>query len=195
MGQLASVSKTGAQSLRPSTRSEARPYSYSSTFGSDEFPLHSDFAHYRQPPRYILLRCAESGGNVGTTVLDARPVIEAVGALALRRALVVPRRKVQGRRSILRLLESDAASRLFRWDRLFLEPASAAGASAFKQVDAILCAAGPTVVVLERGEMLLIDNWNSVHGRTLVPHDARERHVERVFLDTLHDSSASSRKH
>ncbi|MGO4910705.1 hypothetical protein ACEN2J_20760, partial [Pseudorhodobacter sp. W20_MBD10_FR17] len=43
------------QALVP--RSEAAPNSYSGIYGLGHFPFHSDLAHWRTPPRYLLLRC------------------------------------------------------------------------------------------------------------------------------------------
>lgn len=36
------------------------PNTYSGLFGLEEFPLHTDLAHWHSPPRYILLRVLTS---------------------------------------------------------------------------------------------------------------------------------------
>jgi hypothetical protein len=38
-------------------RATAPPNTYSGIYGIDRFPFHTDLAHWRLPPRYLLLRC------------------------------------------------------------------------------------------------------------------------------------------
>src|SRR5579871_6269045 len=45
------------QQLTPKLMSEAGPNTYSGIYGIGEFPLHTDLAHWREPPRYLILRC------------------------------------------------------------------------------------------------------------------------------------------
>ena len=43
--------------LTPMRREAATPNTYSGIYGYERFPFHTDLAHWRSPPRYLILRC------------------------------------------------------------------------------------------------------------------------------------------
>lgn len=45
------------QALTPREARPGKSNTYSDVFGLSEFPLHSDYAHWETPPRYLMLRC------------------------------------------------------------------------------------------------------------------------------------------
>ena len=54
------------------------PNTYSGIYGLDRFPFHTDLAHWRLPPHYLLLRCVTGHARVPTLVFDGHelgPVI------------------------------------------------------------------------------------------------------------------------
>lgn len=60
--------------LTPTPVSEAAPRSLSAIYGLDAFPFHTDAAHHRVPPRYLILRLADGArSDTPTVVVDARP--------------------------------------------------------------------------------------------------------------------------
>ncbi len=170
--------------LTPASANRRGPNSYSGLYGLGAFPLHTDLAHYRLPPRYFVLRCRVPGSGVGTTLLDSTGIVASIGASLLSRGLVQPRRPRAGIRPLLRLF--DPAVRLFRWDIEFIRPASDAGAEAVAAVGAALARLEPVEIQLDHpGDMLVIDNWRILHGRTAVPPSGTGRCVERVYLEGL----------
>jgi hypothetical protein len=36
------------------------------------------------------------------------------------------------------------------------------------------------------GDTLIVDNWRCLHGRSDVPDEAMDRHLERVYLSEIH---------
>jgi L-asparagine oxygenase len=57
-GKLLNLSKGyPIHQLIPNTRGSATPNTYSGIYGFGQFPFHTDLAHWRNPPRYIMLRC------------------------------------------------------------------------------------------------------------------------------------------
>jgi alpha-ketoglutarate-dependent taurine dioxygenase len=186
------VSVTGApdiQILRPQERNHAPPNIYSGAYGTGEFPLHTDLAHWFVPPRYLLLRCITGSQDVATRLLDGDQVVKAIGAVALSRTLVQPRRPINGTRPLLRLLDRRRADKdrmRMRWDSLFTVPATRSSAAVFTAVVTFLGGTDPSGVVLaRRGDTLIIDNWRIFHGRASVPSTAQARHIERVYLGSL----------
>ena len=102
-------------------------------------------------------------------------------AKPVQRALFSPRRRLDGKVFLLRMLKN----KLFRWDQLFLKPQNAAA----REVAARMLEIAPelpfTNVVLSRsGQTLLIDNWQVLHGRSSVPASESGRKLNRVYLET-----------
>jgi hypothetical protein len=88
------------QELRPHAKSSAPPNTYSGNFGTGEFPMHTDLAHWAVPPRYLALRCISGASEVATSVFDGNLMIKDIGATPLRRTLVQPRRPLERDQSI-----------------------------------------------------------------------------------------------
>lgn len=182
---LALSSEGPVHLLIPAPKEERSPNTYSGIHGLGAFPLHTDLAHHRLPPRYFMLRCNAPDGCVGTTLADSADIIASVGASLLSRALVQPRRRRNGIRPLLRLF--DPAIRLFRWDSEFVRPASDAGKQAVLAVSEALRRQHVTEIRLgSPGDLVVIDNWRMLHGRTAVPLSSRGRRIARVYLECLH---------
>jgi alpha-ketoglutarate-dependent taurine dioxygenase len=188
LGSIASVEGTGVvQTLRPRDRELSPPNIYSGAYGTDAFPLHTDLAHWSQPPRYLLLRCIVGSRDVPTRMADGTLLTEALGSSILARTLVQPRRPIAGKKPLLRILENARSTVQFlRWDRLFTTPATKSSAEVFSRVCAFLDDVSETrIYLVDRGDTLILDNWRMLHGRAPVPSQSRNRHIERVYLNSI----------
>ncbi|MDF0515836.1 TauD/TfdA family dioxygenase [Bradyrhizobium yuanmingense] len=165
----------------------APPNTYSGIFGLQRFPLHTDLAHWRLPPPYLLLRCVKGYAEVPTQIVDGRTLIEAISQDILTRAIVKPRRPQNGSLILLRLCEFVDERYCFRWDEVFLRPASRVGDVASKAIRALLNSSEPSSIPLvQAGDMLLVDNWRILHGRSPIPAGREDRKIERIYLERLH---------
>lgn len=174
------------QILAPQDANEAPPNTYSGNFGYGEFPLHTDLAHWANPPRYLALRCLRGSANVATRLFDGQALIEAIGADRLRMTLVQPRRPLRNGKQLLRLLEKREALLALRWDSLYLCPASRFSSDIVTQVNSFLAAAEPTEITLtDPGDTLVIDNWRFLHGRSSASGSTSDRRIGRAYLKTL----------
>jgi len=168
-------------------RASATPNTYSGIYGLQRFPFHTDLAHWRVPPRYLLLRCVTGYPDVPTLLIDGRTVISAVTLDILTRAIFKPRRPKDGLVSLLRLCEPINEGLRLRWDEVFLKPASKIGCIADQCVRAEIAECEPLSIALAaRGDTLLIDNWRMLHARSPVPVGRENRKLERVYLEGLH---------
>ena len=173
------------QTLVP--RTEAAPNSYSGIYGLDRFPFHSDLAHWRTPPRYLLLRCITDFADVPALMIDGHDLIDAVTLDILGRAIFKPRRPRDGSVSLLRLCEPVDDVVRVRWDEVFLKPASRIGEVADLRVREWLSTCTPTALSLaETHDTLLIDNWRMLHARSPILPGRETRAIERVYLEALH---------
>lgn len=172
---------------RLTPQKSAPPNTYSGIFGLETFPLHTDLAHWHLPPRFLVLRCVQGFDAVTTSILDGQQIVNEIGAGVLIKALVRPRRPVNGKFSILRLYrEEKGLSALLRWDEKFIQPASIAGEVGIKKIKGFLARAESSSFQLSTpGDTLIVDNWRMLHGRSAVPERCASRVIERAYLGDL----------
>ncbi|WP_159759804.1 TauD/TfdA family dioxygenase [Sphingomonas sp. 8AM] len=172
------------QELTP--KATSTPNTYSGLFGLDRFPFHTDLAHWLIPPRYLLLRCIRGYADVPTMILDGRAIASDVGADLMGRALVRPRRPRRGEVRMLRLRQSDGTDDIIRWDIEYLKPASHVGELVFSNFQNRVEEATPTAAVMvDDGDVLIIDNWRMLHARPAIAPNRRDRRLQRVYLRSL----------
>lgn len=170
------------QTLRPNGAKEIEASSYSGNYGVGEFPLHTDMAHWYIPPPYLLLRCIQPAEDVFTTVASVKKVIDAEMSETYKRALFRPRRRLDGRLSVLRLYDRG----IFRWDQLFIQPMNfLATELQAKVADRVKNLSANSVCYESATDCILVDNWGAIHGRSSVPELALNRVLERVFLSKI----------
>jgi hypothetical protein len=173
------------QTLVP--RSVAAPNTYSGIFGLNHFPFHSDLAHWRTPPRYLLLRCVTGYADLPTLLIDGHDLIDVLTLDMLARAIFKPRRPRDGSVSLLRLCEPIEDDVRIRWDEVFLKPASRIGEVADLRIREWLSTCKPTALSLaEPNDTLLIDNWRMLHARSSILPGRENRAIERIYLEELH---------
>lgn len=162
------------------------PNTYSGIFGMGLFPFHTDLAHWRIPPRFLLLRCLRGHPEIPTLLLDGMVVTAAIGADTLSRAVVTSRRPVAGEMRLLRIFDRREGEIAIRWDEVFLKPASRIGKQVFDDMCALIAAQKPIAVALtDDGDTVVIDNWRMLHARPAVLPRFRDRHIERVYLEAI----------
>ncbi len=178
------------QALIPREISSTTPNTYSGNFGMSEFPLHTDLAHWAVPPRYLALRCLNGTSTVATHLYDGTELISRFGMESLCMALVKPRRPMQNGQQLLRLLERSDIRDIYRirWDCLFLKPASATAEELLHRMKIFISNVNPVeVVLLNRGDTLIIDNWRCLHGRSSALGGELARHIDRAYLNSIND--------
>ena len=175
------------QELTPKDSADSSPNIYSGNFGCGDFPFHTDLAHWFLPPRYLVLRCVEGARDVRTRLVDSKSIVQSVGEDSLCRALVQPRRPIEMNRSLLRILERCSTNHSrFRWDNLFIVPATDHSSRTCAAITKNLAAAKPVDFVLEKsGDTLVVDNWRMLHARSAVPMTQRSRKIHRAYLSNL----------
>jgi L-asparagine oxygenase len=174
---------SAVQSLRPKTASDCGQNRYSGHYGLGIFPLHSDLAHWAIPPRYLLLRCVVGSSDVFTHLLPWTPIVELMGAAALRRSVFAARKRRVGCSGLVRAMSYHDGSEVLRWDPIFLEPLNQpANALVLAMLDSPWNIPFLKVLLHLPGDTLLIDNWRMLHGRAEVSTQSTTRHIDRVYL-------------
>ena len=172
--------------LTPVATEKSTPNTYSGIYGLEGFPFHTDFAHWRYPPRYLMLRCVIGFEEVPTLLIDGSKLVQNVGRSSLSRALVRPRRPVRGKLPLLRLYQTIGCHFLLRWDEMFVRPASPIGRAGIQAVRMAIAREHPISVALaSRGDTLILDNWRMLHSRSAIPYRCENRLLERAYLEAL----------
>ena len=177
------------QTLRPNRKNDHSKNHYSGTYGLDEFPLHTDLAHWARPPRYLILRCQEGSRVVTTSLLSNSTLVSVLGAAILRRALARPRRITpEGIFCALPLLFYVKGIPGFRWDPLFLVPMNEATERVAELMKDHAWSESEilSLQLAEPGDTLILDNWRFLHGRSKVPHKDVSRKLERLYLSEFY---------
>ena len=163
------------------------PNTYSGVYGISEFPFHTDLAHWTRPPRYLMLRCVVGYEEVKTHLVEFKSLLNAETMDTLSRALFKPRRPINGSLSLFRLCESTDYGLLFRWDEIFLKPASKLGEVVRDHLISKLTLITPSSIsLIKSGDTLLIDNWRMLHSRSQIFKNCQDRKIQRVYLENLH---------
>lgn len=133
-----------------------------------------------------MLRCVKGYAEVPTLLVDGSLLVKGPSRNVLTRALVKPRRPLNGTIPLLRLYETASKGDRIRWDEIFLQPVGRLGRLAVNHVRESLAQIEPKCILLMlSGDTILIDNWRMLHARAPVPPGCEDRKVERVYLERL----------
>jgi hypothetical protein len=167
--------------LIPTEHARANARSLSVVHGLGSFPMRTDGAHRLQPPRFVVLVCASPGMSpVPTTLIRFRD-LEAT-ASERTRLEAAPFLVRNGRRSFYSTICS--ASRMFiRYDAGCMMPQGSESEACLKLIAQRASEVGFTLVHWRMGDVLVIDNWNVLHGRGLgVSEASSDRKLLRVSV-------------
>lgn len=159
------------ESIVPRPTEAAEERSLSAAYGLSELPMHIDTAHYIRPARYLLLGCADPGQSGAETRLAPTSALKfspTERSLLASTAVLVR----TGRRSFYSTI-LDRSRPFFRYDPGCMEPLDERGVEALQIVSNAIERIEVIKHEWRRGEILLIDNWYMLHGRTATTADSR----------------------
>jgi alpha-ketoglutarate-dependent taurine dioxygenase len=174
------------QELTPTSRKKAAPRSLSALNGLGSFPFHTDAAHHRRPPRWLLLRCADPGESQRRTLLiDSRALRLAHDELReVGRAVWNIRTGFKSflASAILGFPGGIGTSVRLRYDPGCMTVADPGFARAAELLRNALADLPRTGVSWETDLTLVIDNWRVLHARgDSKVDDSGSRRLERVL--------------
>lgn len=166
--------------LKPQAFDEAHPRSLSGKFGLNALPFHVDLSHRLHPCRYILLGCLNPGcPSAETMLLDWRTIGFSSEELDLLKA--APLLVRNGRRSFYSTILSRNCTFL-RYDPGCMEAIDERGRTALDIIQNRLAASQPEFYKWHRGDIMIIDNWRMLHGRTSTVSGSGRR-IARILID------------
>jgi hypothetical protein len=190
------------QNIVPTRHAAGRQTSTSSKV---ELMFHTEAAFHPHRPRYLLLLCLRGDRAAQTTLCSISEVLPHLDPSIVdilfepRFRTAVDESYLHGRRNVLGPLtpvlsgDRDRPSMVFDADLMVGADAAADGAL---RVLADAVAVHATAVVLEAGDLLVVDNDAAVHGRTsFTPRfDGTDRWLQRTFVVSDLAPSAGERR-
>lgn len=175
------------QELTPKNESESSSSRYSGVYGMSAFPFHTDLAHFIHPPRYIILRCIKGHPEVHTELLHTSYFENKLGKKNLNFSLVKSRKNQPKKPAYLMPLRFNHNDiHAFRWDTLFLEPVNEYAKKSYENfIDTDWSNNKISICLTNYNDVLIIDNWKMLHSRTSAPESAKNRKIERIYLDFI----------
>lgn len=170
------------QTLTPRLKENELNNTYSGNFGVNEFPFHTDLAHWYIPPRYLFLRSLVPVADVETKLIDSKDICDGIDACVLSRAHFRPRKKLDRTANLLKIKQDG----IFRWDSIFIEPANNIARELRREIQVGLSnSKNISISLAAEGDCLLIDNWRMLHGRSAVSTKSMDRIIERVYFEEV----------
>lgn len=155
----------------PRPREMAETRSLSAAYGLGELPMHIDTAHHLWPARFLLIGCADAGRlGARTRLVQISKLKFTPGESSLLASAAMLVRT--GRRSFYSTI-LDKGRPFFRYDPGCMEPVDERGAEALRIVHDAIQRVEVSTHDWQRGEILAIDNWAMLHGRTVATADNR----------------------
>lgn len=163
------------QALSPVESNAANRSSLSNKFGTGEFPLHSDTAHWITPARYVVLACVQEGDNPAPTrVLDTyNGLFDSNEKDILRDSVFYVK---NGRNSFYGSILSPFRP-FIRYDPGCMIPINDKAST----ISDILNKKDWKAMEFhwKSGLVLILDNWRTLHGRGASPISTRNRKLLR----------------
>lgn len=170
--------------LQPLHTSVAPLNSLSSRYGVGAFPLHTECAYLRSPPKYLLLYCREPGLGRPTLLLDSLPLREY--ALARKR---IPTWIVKSGRPpfYTDVFSVDSLSRVrLRYDRECMFARGKAADAESNVIEDFIASSRALEIRAKQRRCMIIDNERFLHGRGSSTALDPSRTVIRILLRNTH---------
>lgn len=165
--------------LRPTTAEDAHPRSLSATHGLGEQPLHTDGAHLREPPDYLIFHAAHPNGTPTLLWSEAskatnpeHPVIRRPACLA-GGVFVVS----SGKTRFLMSAYEDGQG--YRYDPGCMTPGDERARAAVRYFGSLTSTAY-RLEWTEPDQVLVINNRRTLHARGAVAEDDTDRELTRI---------------
>lgn len=167
--------------IRPQTLDRANPNTLSSRYGTGRFPFHTDAAHWKVPPEYVILFCEASGsGERPTELIDTHRWVLTDQA---QDEIVSGVWKIGHWRPRLGSVGTKSNGRLeIRYDDACMHPMNARARKLRDLLHEVVGKTTPEIVKWTRGKLLIIDNRRILHARGAAHAEDSDRILIRILV-------------
>lgn len=176
-----------ARIISPQKLLDANPNTLSSRYGSDSFPFHTDGAHWKTPPRYLILYCNSPGeGRRLTKLIDTHKwelsVAEKISFCSnlYKTAFQMPFLCTVGQ-------VSDEGVGI-RFDRDCMTPLTSKSADLLVSISQKIDLSVPIEIHWQSKDMLIFDNQRILHSRGSPSICDADRKLMRILIGGHYDS-------
>lgn len=166
--------------VQPHAPDGAHPRSLSARYGLGTLPFHTELSHRARPCRYLLLGCIDPGSPAAATTLLGWQTLD-LSQTELHLLEDTPVLVRSGRRSFYSTILAPGGAFL-RYDPGCLEPVDERGREALALVADRIADAPSAAHHWRQGDILIIDNWRVLHGRSS-SHRGSGRRLARILVD------------
>lgn len=155
--------------LIPRDNKEASYFSLSSAYGLNDFPLHTDGAEYKIPPKFLVLR-ALANSPTGTTIADAKTIQTNISACNSKWSV-----KTKDGIINTKLYETDNKYKIgyIRFNRLSMKCIEGDKVYVSKAIDNL----STKIINWTINKTIIIDNWRVLHGRQQIREDEYDKRI------------------
>jgi hypothetical protein len=150
--------------LIPRKFNKENPGAWSNLYSDQEFPLHTDFAYQKLPPKYIVLHCVKNeSSNRPTYILDRNSIPPEV-MIKLSRVLWKIRHPEQNGTIRIFSKPPNLNQEILRYDPTCMTPYFRKDRWAIELLNSIY-ERYSEMVFWNKDKILVLDNWRCLHGR------------------------------
>jgi len=169
--------------LRPKTKSLALKKSFSYHFELGIFPFHTDTAFWHLPAKYIVLY-SDIKSSAATTLINFNTILDKANSnfkQLLKDSIFLE--KTPKTAFYTKLLNRYSNSSFIRFDPNTMSPLNKEAKEIYKTINEIVSKTSPYRVEWNTPKLVIIDNWNCLHGREEVNTVTdSNRKLKRIYL-------------
>ena len=175
-GELISV-------LKPSDGVASIRGTFSSIYGFEAFPLHTDTAFWPKPARYIVMGVLNED-KTSTNIVSTISILNTLTRFA-RNAAKTAVYKVTTPSGVhfTSLMFNERGSKGFRFDPCCMIQANESAKIFDSEFREATTAIKPYKITWNSGKALIIDNWNAMHGRSAIKDSSKNRELLRIYVE------------
>ncbi|WP_447902987.1 TauD/TfdA family dioxygenase [Pseudomonas serbica] len=169
--------------LAPTNRHAANPRSLSARYGLNQFPWHTDGAHWSMPPRYLVMGCLEADQQTAETIICEGRYFASLNSAVARSSVF---RITNGRSSFYAAARA-ASDRYYRYDPGCMTPMDVGARELMFAMDQEKLE-NEYKIQWCTGRFLLLDNWRVLHRRAAIVESAERKLLRVTVMERMNNA-------
>lgn len=168
--------------LSPKPTDAARPGTFSHSYGTGSFPLHTDTAFWTTPSRLVVLRGTGDLRRHTTLLSFADLLADRTGELLATAERSVWRARIPSGSFYCSMKFGSGNQVGWRYDAQCMSPANRAAVTMQQILSSRLLSVAVQQIQWTGTIALVLQNWQVLHGRGPAPNHELNRIVERIYV-------------
>lgn len=169
--------------IKPSDGVASIKGTFSSTYGFEEFPLHTDTAFWPKPARYIVMAIFREDKNA-TFIINTERIVSGLSRRAKSAAkTAIYKVKIPSGVHFTSFILKESGTRGYRFDPCCMSPANESAKLFHAEFKEALGEVEPFKVSWSGNNALVVDNWKTMHGRSAIMCASGSRELLRIYVE------------